>query len=57
MYPKPIELSKETIPRVQAMPGAEGPYRPVKQFNDLSDPLKAITIAAFQIAELDFYTD
>ena len=31
--PKHLDHSKETLPRVQAMIGVEGPYRPMKQFD------------------------
>ena len=39
------------------MIGAEGPYRPMKRFEQLPDTCKAILLAAFQIADFDFFTD
>lgn len=39
------------------MIGAEGPYRPMKRFESLSDSCKAILLSAFQIADFDFFTD
>ena len=47
LAPKHLDHAQETIPRVQAMIGAEGPYRPMKHFDQLPDPCKAIVLAAF----------
>lgn len=55
--PKKIEHSNDVINRVQAMITAEGPYRPMKRFDNLSEPCKAIVLAAFQIADFDFFAD
>ncbi len=45
------------MPRVQAMIGAEGGYRPFRGFEYLSTPVKALLLASLQVASFDFYTD